>query len=268
MNKKIIIGSCVILAVCIGFGVYILGNRSNDNISVNNSLNISSSSDSMLLTERIETAEYVCTPDELTERAVNLLKINTDTVGYIKISNTMVDYPIVQIPNNDEIGNSYYIDHDFYHEEAREGAVFLDYRNNFAKDESLHSDNMVIYGHNMANDSMFGSLSLFRRDYSFYEKNSIIELSSNYKDYKYKIFGFFIVSGSSTSDFKYWNCLDFPAKDDFDCYVNNVRSRSLVDIDVDVEYGDKLLALSTCYSDADDSRFVIAARRLRDGEVA
>lgn len=267
IKKYAIIGSAAVVIICVAIGVYILVSKNTGGVKLNNySSGVQYSS--LNVTEKIETAiEFVKTPMKLSQRAEDLLKINSDTVGYIKISDTMVNYPMVQLPGNEDIGNSYYIDHDFYHRSAREGAIFLDYRNYFGDDESLYSDNLVIYGHNMADDSMFGSLSLYRRDYSFYEKSPIIEMSSNYKDYKYKIFGFFIVSGSSTSDFKYWNCINFATEDDFRYYVDNVRNRSLVDINVDVEYGDKLLALSTCYSDADDSRFVIAARRLREGEA-
>lgn len=264
-NKYIIIGVSVLLVVLIGFIVYLLKGKAPVEEPAVSFSSTSRSTTSMVLTEKIET-EPVVTEPPMFEKAVELLQLNSDTVGYIRMQNTMVDYPVVQIPNDVEIGNSYYIDHDFNKEYSKAGAIFLDYRNNFGVDESLHSDNLVVYGHNMYNDTMFGSLRHYRNDYSFYEENSIIEFSSNYKDYKYEIFGFFIVSGSSNSDFPYWNILNFANEAEFNQYVEQVRRRSLVDIDVDVEYGDKLIALSTCYSDDDNSRFVIVGRKLSDDQ--
>ncbi|NLP27111.1 MAG: class B sortase [Clostridiales bacterium] len=265
-NKYIIIGASVAVVVLIGFLVYISKDKALVEESSFSSFNSSRTTTSIVLTEEIRT-EPVVTEPPMFERAAELYQQNSDTVGYIRIKNIMVDYPVVQIPDNPEIGNSFYIDHDFNKEYSKAGTIFLDYRANFGSDENLHSDNLVVYGHNMRNDTMFGSLRRYRQDYSFYEKNSIIELSSNYKDYKYEIFGFFIVSGSATSDFKYWNKVDFSDEDDFNQYVNQVRRRTPINIDVDVEYGDKLIALSTCYSDADNSRFVVVGRRLSDDEV-
>lgn len=265
-NKYIIIGASVAVVVLIGFLVYISKDKALVEESSFSSFNSSRTTTSIVLTEEIKT-EPVVTEPPMFERAAELYQQNSDTVGYIRIKNIMVDYPVVQIPGNSEIGNSFYIDHDFNKEYSKAGAIFLDYRASFGPDESLHSDNLVVYGHNMYNETMFGSLRHYRNDYSFYEENSIIEFSSNYKDYKYEIFGFFIVSGSATSDFKYWNVINFEDEEDFNQYINQVRRRTPTNIDVNVEYGDKLIALSTCYSDADNSRFVIVGRRLSDDEA-
>lgn len=265
-NKYIIAGASVAVVVLIGFLVYISKDKALVEESSFSSFNSSRTTTSIVLTEEIKT-EPVVTEPPMFERAAELYQQNSDTVGYIRIKNIMVDYPVVQIPGNSEIGNSFYIDHDFNKEYSKAGAIFLDYRASFGPDESLHSDNLVVYGHNMYNETMFGSLRHYRNDYSFYEENSIIEFSSNYKDYKYEIFGFFIVSGSATSDFKYWNVINFEDEEDFNQYINQVRRRTPTNIDVNVEYGDKLIALSTCYSDADNSRFVIVGRRLSDDEA-
>jgi sortase B len=114
---------------------------------------------------------------------------------------------------------------------------------------------------------MFGSLRKYRQDYSFYDESPFIELSSNYKDYQYVIFGLMITSGNWYSDFCYWNMEELDTEDDFNSYVNTVKNSSLIDTGVDVSYGDKLLTLSTCYADEDNSRFIVVARRLRDDEV-
>ena len=61
---------------------------------------------------------------------------------------------------------------------------------------------------------------------------------------------------------------DFDTEEDFKFYIDNCRGGQLLDTGVDVKYGDKLLTLSTCYADYDNSRFIVVARRLREGEVA
>ena len=61
---------------------------------------------------------------------------------------------------------------------------------------------------------------------------------------------------------------ELDTEDDFNYYVDRIKQNSLVDTGVDVKYGDKLLTLSTCYSDADNSRFIVVARRLRKGEIS
>ena len=62
---------------------------------------------------------------------------------------------------------------------------------------------------------------------------------------------------------------DFETEDDFNFYADKLREKKAFDSGVDMEYGDKLLTLSTCYGASEDNmRFILVARRLRDGEVA
>jgi len=119
----------------------------------------------------------------------------------------------------------------------------------------------------MANNTMFGSLRKYRQDYSFYDESTFIELSSNYQDYQYIIFGFMITSGNWYTDFRYWDMEELDTEEAFNSYVETVRNGAMVDTGVDVKYGDKLLTLSTCYVDEDNSRFLVVARRLRDNEI-
>ncbi len=214
-------------------------------------------------TEETVSMEQIGSSNDLMGTAKMLLPYNSDIVGWISIQNTKVDYPVVQSEDND-----YYLDTGFDHKSNRAGAVFMDYRNVFGFDVSEHSDNIVIYGHNMANNSMFGSLRRYRQDFSYYETNQYIELSSNYDRYTYVIFGLVITEGSAAAPWRYWDMEEFANKQEFDDYVATVRQKNLVDIDVDVQYGDQLLTLSTCYSDADDTRFLVIARKLREGENA
>ncbi|MDE6005251.1 MAG: class B sortase [Oscillospiraceae bacterium] len=199
----------------------------------------------------------------MTGMAKSMRQYNQDSVGWIKIAGTQVDNPIVKSDDD-----AYYLDMGFNHESYRAGTVFLDYRNYFDYDANTWSDNLILYGHNMANNEMFGSLRRYRQDLSYYKNNQFIELDSNYEHATYVIFALPITYGGADADWTYWNMLEFPEQADFDNYINYAREKSLVDINVDVQYGDKLITLSTCYSDEDDSRFLVIGRKLREGETA
>ena len=144
----------------------------------------------------------------------------------------------------------------------------MDYRDEFGSSEADQSENIVIYGHNMLNGSMFGDLRKYRNDNSFFEKSPFIELSSNYKDYDYVIFAFFRTDGGPNAEFKYWNMQELDTEDEYNYYVDTCYKLSQYNTGVDVKYGDKLLTLQTCGDRYDTERFLIVARRLRDGEVA
>ena len=198
-----------------------------------------------------------------------LLDINKDVVGVITIPDTPVNNPVMQAENN-----SKYLDRKIDGTEARNGELFLDYRNCFDKVENgelkyPNSDNLIIYGHNMKDDSMFGCLKYYERNYNYYEEHPIIYLNSNYECYTYKIFAFFIVDADDKSETKFdcWNKLNFDDEKDFYNYVNEAKRRTLRNTNVDVKYGDPLLTLSTCNTLLGDrGRLIILARQLREGE--
>lgn len=208
---------------------------------------------------------------ELKEGAKLLLERNKDVVGYIKIPDTSISYPVVQRRRED--GNIYYLNKNIDNEDAKAGTIFLDWRNYFDYVEDgvkvlENSKNLVVYGHDMKDGSMFGELKKYMDEDGFYSEHPIIEFSSNYETYKYKIFAYFIIDAEDESDTKFdcWNYLNFAGEDTFYDYVNNARKRALTFNNVDVKYGDELLTLSTCNSIFDTGRLVVMARLLREGE--
>jgi sortase, srtB family len=202
--------------------------------------------------------------------ARKLLDINSDVVGVISIPDTEVNNPVMQASDNFK-----YLDLKINGDESRAGELFLDYRNHFDDvDAEGHlkypnSDNLVIYGHNMGDETMFGTLKYYQRNDDYYGKHPVIELNSNYCRYTYKIFSFFILDADDKSDTKFdcWNKLNFEDEKDFYNFVNEAKRRTLRLNNVDVEYGDKLLTLSTCNTLLGDrGRLIILARLVREGE--
>ena len=223
----------------------------------------------------LPTYEYVPNNTGMDKTYNNLIKRNDDVVGWLRINNTQVNYPLLIDPGDITPGmgygdqyveyNEYYLHHDIDRKYLFEGNIYMDCRDNFGAVEGLQSENIVIYGHNMLNGSQFGNLRLYK-DTSYYWNNPFVYLSSIYRDYEYVIVSFCITSGNADTDFRYWDMEELDTQEDFDYYVNRIKRDQLLDTGVDVKYGDKLLTLSTCHADADNTRFIILARRLRDGE--
>ena len=133
------------------------------------------------------TTENEKAPDMLASQK-KLYNQNKDTIGWIEVPGTSVDNVIVQKKDEAENEkNTYYLDKDFSHQKFRAGTVFMDYRDVFGYKEDEFSENLVLYGHNMADNTMFGSLRRYRQDLEFYKDAPFIKLSSNYKEYEYVI---------------------------------------------------------------------------------
>lgn len=209
--------------------------------------------------------------------ARKLLPINPDMVGYVTVPGTEVSYPVVQkktLSDPNVNPNDYYLYRTFKQESSKSGCIFMDYRNRF--DEVVdhrrivdNSGNVFIYGHNMNNRTMFGSLRDYVNNPSFYSAHPIVEYSSLYKDYKFKIFAIFVVDGEDfTSEYAFdaWNYLDFEDEDAFYHYVNEAKKRTMINTDVDVKYGDQLLSLYTCNGLVQNAKLILMCREVRAGE--
>ena len=189
------------------------------------------------------------------ESFAELLRYNPDTVGFLTIGET-VDLPVVQREND----NEYYLTHAYSGEEAREGALFLDGANR------LSDENLIVYGHNMRNGTMFGELSSFG-EREFLLKNAVVRFDTLYENALYVPFAMFEAS-MDENDGHYFDVRQIVFDEtSFELFVLKLRSRSVFDVPVEVEYGDQLLTLVTCSYNDDDGRYIVALRKLREGET-
>ncbi|MCL1788928.1 MAG: class B sortase [Oscillospiraceae bacterium] len=198
---------------------------------------------------------------------------NPDTVGYIRIGTTKINYPVVQTDNNE-----FYLDRDFNKNASKGGWIFADYRNKFDDELALSeniSDNTILYGHNITTGSFFSALTGYYRDtmngtLDFYKENPVIEFDTLYEKAEWKVFActLFNTQEEYGEVINYWDFRDFAEEDEFQDYIKTITDRSVLSTDVDIEYGDKLLTLSTCYWPYTniDTRLVVFARKVRDGE--
>lgn len=200
------------------------------------------------------------------ERFKELLEINSDLIGWVKLDNSPIDYPVVKGQDND-----FYLDHAFDKSESKFGTVFADYREEFSPTNQPH--NMILYGHNVYNGTYFASLAEYyhsRKTMDYYKEHPIVEFDTLYENSKYKIFaGMYVnVDEADGEVFYYLNGRNFNSKAEFDEYFGKVFDRTAFFTDVGVEYGDEILTLSTCINvnSGLDLRWVIFARKLRNGE--
>lgn len=168
-------------------------------------------------------------------KVISVLKeTNPDTVGWLTVKNTTVNYPVVQATNN-----SYYLNHDFNKNSNTLGWIFMDYRNN----PNDLQQNTIIYGHNLSKDKlMFGNLSAtLNSSWHTNSSNHYITFNTASADMQWRIFSIYKVE--ATNDYLYNN---FASQEDFLTFANKMKSRSVYDFGVTINENDKLLTLSTC----------------------
>ena len=174
-----------------------------------------------------------------------LSEINGDVFGWIRIADTKVSYPVLQGESNDT-----YLRRNIYGEYQEAGCIFADYRLDVEE-----SRNLILYGHNMNDGSMFGELSKFL-DEDFRKSHPTFSYLTPNAAYECEIFAVY----RALVDFPYvqW---DFESEEAFLSYMDMVREKSYFSLDVDVKEGERILTLSTCdyYLDPDDGRLVIQA---------
>ena len=193
-------------------------------------------------------------PDILPEYQT-LYSLNKRLIGWVKIDDTYIDYPVLQTVNND-----YYLNHNFDQEEDKNGSIFLD------KDCSIYprSTNLILYGHHMRSGRMFGQLNKYSSE-KFYKEHKYIQFDTIYEKGTYEVMYVFRSKIYEESEivFKYYQFTDAVSETEFESNMKQMADMSLYDTGVNAEYGDELLTLSTCDYYTSDGRFVVVAKKIR-----
>lgn len=170
------------------------------------------------------------------DNKIDFLKLrekNSDIVAYLKVNNTKIDYLVVKGKDN-----KYYLNHNLYKESSRHGWIFMDYHNNLDDNDK----NIIIYGHNTKDGSMFGTLrKIITKEWYKNEENHFIDLVLDGKVLHYQVFSTYSIK---VEDY-YINTI-FKNNNEFNKFVNTLRKRSVYNYKVDVNGDDHILTLSTC----------------------
>ena len=199
------------------------------------------------------TDETIETPDILPEYALVHQK-NQRLIGWVKIDDMVVDYPVMQTVNNE-----YYLDHNFNQEEDRNGCIFMDYQCDVVRG----CDNIILYGHHMKSGKMFGTLNKYSKK-SYYEEHPVVQFDTIYEKGTYQVMYVFRSKVYSEEDvtFKYYQFINAASEKEFNSAMNEMAALSLYDTGVTAVYGDKLLTLSTCDYQEKKGRFVVVAKKI------
>lgn len=182
---------------------------------------------------------------------------NNDMVGWIKIEDTKINYPVMQSKDNP----NFYLKHGF-------DKAYTDYGCPYIQencDVDIPSDNLIIYGHNMKDSSMFSGLMNYT-DKSFWESHKTISFDTLTEKCNYEVIAVFktVVYTDSPESFKYYQFVNADTADEFNAYITKCKELALYDTGVTAEYGDKLITLSTCEYSRNNGRMVVVAKKMAE----
>lgn len=163
-----------------------------------------------------------------------LKETNKDVIGWIRYNDEKINYPIVHTKNNE-----YYLTHTFVKKNNQAGSIFMDYRN-----KSFDDRNVVIFGHALLDNTMFGSLrEMLKEGYFDDESKYYIEIiNTDNKTLTYEIFSYYIIEME-----EYYITTSFDGDKSFNEFLKTIKGRSKKKFDVELTTNDKILTLSTCY---------------------
>lgn len=169
---------------------------------------------------------------------------NSDAIAWIKVNGTDIDFPVVKGTDN-----SYYLTHNFDKEKNKAGWIFADYRNKFDGTDK----NIIIYGHNMKNGSMFASLKdVIKEEWYNNENNKYIALITENENCKYQVFSVYQIE---TEEYYLQTNIS-----NFKEFVEKIKGRSKKKFNVDIKETDSILTLSTC---ADNTKYRVVLHAVK-----
>ncbi len=211
-------------------------------------------------TETVENEVYAAEPiqeigPEILPEYQELYEKNSDFAGWLTLEGTAIDYPVMQAVSQ---SSDFYLDHDYNGKEDINGSIFLDSRNDLEEP----NDNMIIYGHNMKSGMMFGDLKEYLEP-AFWKEHKKVIFNTIYEKAEYEIVAVCLskVAEDGDGEFKYYDFINAGNKKAFKRYVKNLEKLNIMDEEISLSYGDKLLTLSTCNNYTEDGRLFLVAKK-------
>ena len=178
--------------------------------------------------------------------------INTDVVGYLKVNGTNIDYVVVKGKDNE-----YYLSKNLEKKDNKSGWIFLDYKNKLDGTDK----NLIIYGHNTVDGSMFGSLrNVLKKEWAKDKNNGEVIFVTESGMTKYKVFSTYKIDNE-----EYYINTVFKSEKEYNKFLKTLKKRSYFDYGVNIENTDQILTLSTC-SNQGKKRVVLHAIKVVEEE--
>lgn len=188
------------------------------------------------------------------QKYAELKELNSDFIGWLRIDGTKIDYPVMHTPEDSQ----YYIYRDFYGKKTASGTPFM------GGECTADSDSIIIYGHNMKNGTMFGSLDEYQKE-EYWKVHPVIWFETVEEDRQYEVFSAFTTRllYEGEEGFQYYGYVGDLTEQQFEEFVQLAKRSSRYDTGITPEYGDQLLMLSTCSYHTENGRFVVIGCRKR-----
>lgn len=179
----------------------------------------------------------------------DLKEKNNDTVAFLKVNGTNINYPVVQTDNN-----NFYLNHSFHKNKNEAGWVFMDYRNQL---DTLDS-NTIIYAHGRWDTTMFGSLkNVFKSSWYQNTDNHVVYLSTEKMNSLWQIFSVYKIKTET-----YYLTTNFGSDSSYQKFLNTIQKRSAYPFQASLNTKDKILTLSTCYNEKE--KVVLHAKLIKE----
>ena len=192
--------------------------------------------------------------ENVINKVKDLQKENEDVKAWIKINDTNINYPVVQANDNE-----YYLYRNYKKENSNYGSIFIDSNSNIENPNS----NIIMYGHNMKDGSMFKDLLKYS-DKEYFNNHKYIEFVTNTSFNTYEIIAVFksrIFYKNEENVFRYYQCTDLNDEEDYNYYITNCKQLSFYDTGVNAEYGEQIITLITCEYSSENGRMVVVAKK-------
>ncbi len=191
--------------------------------------------------------------DTILPEYLPLYQMNSDMVGWLAVPGTRVNYPVMQTPDRTD----YYLYRNFNREDSARGCLYA----RESCDIFTPSDNITIYGHHMADGSMFRDLMQYDSR-EFYLEHDTFTFDTLHERHTYRIFAVFKTSATEGHGFTYHRFENAENEEDFDRFIAMCKQHSFYDTGYTPEYGGKLICLSTCEYTQENGRFVVVGYRI------
>lgn len=242
LNILFVIFTIMLFYSLIEIGIWYLNKEENEKIGkeIANSITIK--------TENVESEETNQTELKYDIDFSAIKENNKDTVAFLKVNGTNIETIVVKGKDNE-----YYLNHNFEKKSNKGGWIFADYKNKIDGTDK----NLVIYGHNMKDGSMFGTLkNILKEEWYNNEENYKINFITQKEEQQYEVFSVYQIKNED-----YYIKTNF-AKNEFQKFVETLKSRSIKDFNVEITAQDNILTLSTCAND-NKYRVVLHAKRVK-----
>lgn len=241
--RRILVIIFIISIVCIAIYCYHLYKEKKENQDI-------------LKNVSINTAEVTKEKTERMLQVEELKKENEEIIGWLEIEGTEVNYPVCQGQDNE-----YYMKHNFKKETSNDGSIFLD------KDYEWNppSSNLLLYGHNNKNGTMFQELMKYKEE-KFYKEHPTIRFTTTTEDSTFEILSVFksrVYYKNEQNVFRYYYFINAETEEEYNNFVNESKKASIYDTGKTATFGEQLLTLSTCEYSQENGRFVVIAKKIQ-----